>query len=146
MKKYISLIGVIMLIVITLNACMYPSKYKWKVCTQLNTKWVSEDGTIVFNVNDSYSATGTMNLNGEVVDVYMVEGPARSEEMHIYPISVLEKESIPEKDKYEYWLCSYKSEKEFVATVKKTTFYEVGQKITFYRVDEIEDSEMTGDW
>ena len=113
---------------------MYPSKYKWKVCSQANTKWVSADGTIVFCVNDNHKATGTMLINGEIIDIYMAEGPLRSEEMHIYPKSVLQHEVISENDKYEFWICSYKSEQKFIATVEKTTFYETGKKITFHRV------------
>ena len=105
----------------------------WKVCTQANTKWVSEDGAVVFYVNDNLGATGSISIGAEVVDIYMTEGPLRSKEMHIYPIEVLENEIISEKDKYEYWICAYLSAEKFVATIVDSTFFNGGQQLIFYR-------------
>ena len=138
MKKFFQILVVIMILLLVLNACMTPSKYKWKVNQQPNTKWVSEDGTISLyvKINDnSIQTTGTICTNGELIDIYMIEGPARSTEMHIYPIDVLKDESISSKDKYEYWTCSYKSDEKFIATVKETTFFNVGDEITFLKTD-----------
>lgn len=138
LTKKINLIGLIISIMIMLDACAYPSAYKWKISNQLNTKWISEDGTIVFSVNDNHLVTGTIDVNGKVMEIYIVTEPEAGTGMHIYPISVLEYESKSEEDKYEYWICSYETEKEFIATVRKTTFYGVGQKITFHKVSQEE--------
>lgn len=134
MKKTVLLV-LALLISFTLGACMSCSEFEWKVCRQPNTKWESDDESIVFSVNDSCLATGTMNVNGEIIEVFITEGPPRSRQMFVYPLDVLELEIIPEKDRYEYWICSYESENEFMATVEETTFYEVGQRITFNKIE-----------
>ena len=56
--------------------------------------------------------------------------------MTIYPLSVLEEDAIPYEAKYEHWLCSFPTQKEFTATVKETTYFKEGEKIKFYRVDD----------
>ena len=135
MKKLLSLIGLITLVLIMFNACAIPAKYQWKISNQLDTQWISEDGTIVFNVNDKYMITGTMEVNGETIEVFVATEPERGMGLHIYPIGDLEDGVLEQASKYEKWQCSYKSDNKFVATVKQTTFYEVGQKITFSRLD-----------
>lgn len=139
LKKTVSILCILTFVVLALSACRYfYASYEWKVCGQANTTWVSDDESIVFHVNDNHHATGTINVNGEIIDIYVTEGPLRGREMHVYPINVLEDEVISESDKYEWWICSYKSKKKFVATVEKSTFHETGQKITFRRVDDSE--------
>ena len=118
-----------------LNACAYHKAFQWKMSNQLNTQWVSEDGTIAFNVNGEHVITGTMKVHDEVIDIYIEVEPEASSGIHIYPIDALEDEIISTDDEYEKWICSYKSESNFVAMVKETTFYEVGQEITFYRIE-----------
>ena len=136
MKKILSLISVVLLTLFFCTACMTPAKTEWKLCQQPNTKWLSEDGIITFCVDDSGKTTGTMQINGEEIEIYATEGPLNSTTLHIFPIAVLQDEMISEEDKYEYWTCSYKSEERFIATVKTTTYFEEGQKITFHRVDD----------
>ena len=131
MKKKLQFICGCLLIMFALCACMDSWVYQMKPCNQPNTKWVSDDSTIEFVVSDDLIATGTIRINGEAIDIYVTEGPARSAEMHVFPVGVLEHEVISEQDKYEYWLCAYKSESEFTATVQKTTFFDIGQKIHF---------------
>ena len=70
------------------------------------------------------------------MNIYIGEGPARSVDMYIHPIDVLKDSAIAENNFYEYWTCSYKSKEKFVATAVDTTFFDVGQKITFYKVSE----------
>lgn len=115
---------------------MLPFMTDWKLCSQPNTKWVSNDRTIELYVDGDSRVTGTMNVNGDLIEIYLTEGPLRSTEMHVYSKSVLEDEILSYEDKYEFWVCTYRSEKEFVATVKKTSFYKVGQQIIFHRVDD----------
>ena len=145
--KVIAIIATIVvcsLVLLVINAAL--NKH-WRITnsinSQPNTQWISEDGTIVFNVDPNGKSTGTMYIGEDNFDFYLVE--FMGVDITIYPINVLEQESINEMvDKYEYWSCSYKSKKKFVATVEKTTFFEKGQKITFYRIDN-EGAEQTGD-
>lgn len=135
MKKLLKLVALITCVLIIFNACAIPAEYQWKISNQLGTQWMSEDGTITFNVDYKYKITGTMEVNGETIGVFVALEPERGMGLHIYPIADLEDGVLEQASKYEKWHCSYKSENMFVATVKQTTFYEVGQKITFSRID-----------
>lgn len=136
MKKKPRVICLVLLMMLSLTACMTPTKTKWKLVRQPNTKWVSEDGTITFYVDENCVATGTMLIDGEEIEILLREGPLRSVELGVYPIDYFEREDRSPEDKYEHWLCAYKSAKRFIATVKTTTYFEEGQKITFHRVDD----------
>lgn len=76
-------------------------------------------------------AIGQMNVYGETVEFYLVNDMGTG--TRLYSLNVLETNTTTPEDEYEYWLCSYKSEKKFVATVERTTFFNVGDKITFKR-------------
>ena len=141
MRKRIIIIGLVSVIVIPfivfmLNMLWGHISFDWKLCNQPNTKWVSDDESIVLYVENSCKITGTMRVNGEDIEVYVTDGPGRAQELDIYPIGGLNQTIISEEDKYEYWSCFYKSENELVATVKKTTFYKLGEKIKFHKVED----------
>ena len=53
--------------------------------------------------------------------------------MILYKIDALNSETVENSDVYEEWICTYKNADEFVAVVKKTTFFEVGEQIVFKR-------------
>ena len=138
MKKIIALFCAVMMIALFLSACQTPATAYWSPAQQPNTKWVSEDGTIVFTVNDveyvSFGdVTGTLTVDNQTVEFvvdFMVSGP----NMFLCPTEMLETPNGDYTD-YEEWICTYRP-KHFVAVVEKTTFFEVGQEIVFYRVDE----------
>ncbi len=145
MKKTVWIIVIILFLICMLNACMTSTQAQWRIREQPNTKWVSEDETIVFYVDDNRQTTGTMCVNEKNIDIYLREGLQRDGSMYIYPIEVLQEEIWSESRRYECWQCAYKSEDKFVATVEETAFFEVGQKITFHRVDEILETSTCND-
>ena len=132
MKKVLSII-LVFTIIILFSACMHPGMMERKPFNKPNSKWQSEDGTVVFYVGENGRYTGTMCINGEIIEVYLCHDTALG--MHIFPISVLEAEAIDEAKKYEYWECLFISKEKFIATVKRTTFFEVGKKFTFHCVE-----------
>ena len=116
------------------SACQNPIVVERRPCSQPNTKWMSEDKKIVFTVDDNNRATGKMILDGETIEFYMTNDMGSG--MHLFPIKVLKDSIIDTNDEYEYWLCSFKNKKKFIATVKETTYFDVGEKIVFHRMDE----------
>ena len=94
---------------------------------QYNTEWISDDKSITFFVDDEGTATGTMIFDKKVVNFQLCSWLS---EVSIYTL-----DQDGNKYECEFWLCSYKSKKKFVATVEKTTFFKVGQKITFQQVE-----------
>ena len=109
MKKIIYLSCFLPFLVIILIACHKLTVTANKPCNQPHTKWMSEDGAIVFYVDDGCHTTGTINLNGKIIDFYLTDDTGLG--MEIFPIDVLEKDVIDENDKYEHGLCSYKNKK-----------------------------------
>ena len=137
MKKIIALFCSVIIISLLLSACSNPATYFWRPDTQPNTKWVSEDGTIEFTVSDvEYvelgDVRGTLTVDNQTVEFvvgFIVSGP----NMFLYPTDYAD--NPYSYSEYEEWICTYRP-KRFVAVVEETTFFEVGQKIVFYKVDE----------
>lgn len=119
-----------------LNGCMTPTSAQWRLYNQPNTSWVSDDGSVIFSVDNDGNAMGIIRVNGESVEVIVVEGVERDTGMYLFYSDHQGRPANQFDNKCEYWQCSYKSPDMFVATVKETTFFEEGQKITFNKVTE----------
>ncbi len=133
MKKYA--ITIVFLITILLSGCQNYTDYIREPVHFPESKWRSSDGSIVFYVDETCFARGTIALKDRDVEVFFtfhVDAPV----MSIYPIEMIDTRYWTSGDQYEDMDCDYKSKKHFVATVVHTTFFEVGQEIEFYRVDE----------
>lgn len=141
MKKVLVCV-LILLLPLTCCACAKYIRMELSPCQQLNTTWASDDGTITFTVGDDYRGIGKMMVDGETIEILVVNDFLS--DLHIYPISVLEKEVFSTNDIYENWECSYKSDKQFTARVKETTFFSVDQKFVFHRQN-TGDKKNTGD-
>ena len=136
MKKIIALFCSVIIISLLLSACRSPSAYFWCPNVQPNTKWISEDGMIEFTVSDvEYvgfgDMIGTLTVDDQTVE--FVVDFAIDNIMYLHPMSMIENEN--EFSYYERWESSHRA-KRFTVTVLETTFFEVGQEIVFYRVDE----------
>lgn len=136
MGKIFRMITIIMALLFVLNGCLTPTSAQWRLCRQPNTSWVSDDGSIILSVDNEQCTTGTIMVNGESIEVFALEGMQRDSSMSVFHIDLKGKPINKFKDRCEYWDCSYKSEDKFVATVKETTYFEEGQKITFNKVAE----------
>ena len=133
MKK-ISCLILALLLPFLFSACKNPIIMARSPFRQEDTKWASDDGTINFYVDSDRKATGEMVVDGECIEFYITDNMAA--EISIYDKRVLDDEFIKEEDMYENWICSYKSKDRFVATVEKTTYFKVGQKISFKKIKE----------
>ena len=116
------------------SACQNPVTVTRKPRNQPNTKWASYDERIVFSVNNTQNAIGELLIENERIPFYLTHDMGNG--MYLYNLNVLESNVERTEDQYEYWICTYKSKKQFTATVKQTTFFKVGEKIEFHRVDD----------
>ncbi|CDM67737.1 putative membrane protein [Clostridium bornimense] len=107
-------------------------------CDQPSTEWVSEDGSIKIHVDENQQATGSMNIKGTEIPFIFENGPG--ERVWIYSIEAKGRLGLYPEEEYETWMGNFNREDKFTVTVEKTTYFEVGQKITFYRVDDEDDS------
>ena len=121
-------------VVFAFCSCENPFIYKRHPFGQPNTVWRSTDGTVEFKIpEDKYAGFGTITKDGDTVEIYVTSDTGSG--MYIYNKSVLDDDVIALNSELEKWHCSYKSKKRFIAEVKKTTYFEVGQKIEFTRSD-----------
>lgn len=134
MKNNILIAVLSIFIILGLISCQNPTIVKKRPCSQPNTKWVSEDNTISFYVDENCVSTGQIDIDGEIVDFYLTNDMGLG--VHLFSLKVLDTNIETLEDEYEYWLCSFKSKKKFIATVKRTTYFHVGDKITFYKVNQ----------
>ena len=95
---------------------------------------MSEDEKIEFTVDADNRATGEITLESETVKFFLDNDTGSG--MHLFPIEVLDNSVIDTNDEQEYWICTYHSKREFTAIVKKTTFFNVGERIKFHRIDD----------
>ena len=133
MKKIICIV-LILVISVSLYGCFYRSYLGKRPSDQPGTEWISVDGSIIMRSVDNVGVVGTMTFDDKVVDVYITNDSPTGTWLYLFPASILDEEVVTEEP-YEKWRCSYKSKKEFIATVKETTFFEVNQTIIFHRID-----------
>ncbi len=103
----------------------------------MGSKWLSSDKKIELVIKSDYDHDSFCNISfdtGENKCFYLSFDMGCG--LELYDESVISDDVIHGYDRYEHWNCSFINRRKFVATVEKTTFFEVGQKITFYRVDE----------
>lgn len=147
MKRIFCFIFALILIVLSLSGCrFYKSYFGNRPCDQKNTKWISEDGRISFWSDETGS--GVIENGDETIEIHVGIGPAT--EIDIYPLEnvVPYDEEIGTGFKVtgeaiEHWVGDFKYKDHFTATVKRTTYFHVGDQITFYRVDEASPSNDT---
>lgn len=131
MKKYLALLLVLLLFI--LSSCRNPIIMKREARSQPNTEWLSDNGKISFSVDDAHQIYGYIEIDdGEKVKFYFATDMAGN--IRIYNADESD-DGVISHASLEYWKCSYPSSKKFTATVEETTFFEVGQKIVFHRLD-----------
>ena len=115
---------------------MYIYRYEGKrPSEQPGTEWISEDGSIKFYVDENLYATGSMNIKDTEIP-FIFSGEIRGERIHIYAIEAKGREGLYPEERYETWRGNFKRKDKFTVTVEETTYFKIGQKIRFYRVDD----------
>ena len=116
---------------IFLSAKKYEHHFYTRPCAQKNTSWVSKDGEISLSINDLGKGTICFNKNGSEISLYYCD--VHDYSAHIYDAKVLETKVTSEEDRYEKWKYLNVKNDGFTIVVEKTTFFEIGQEITFYK-------------
>lgn len=110
---------------------MYYYYYMHHPGKQPNSTWVSEDGNVVISIAENpgwriYIQTGDANI-----ECLFKMGPGQLAD--VYDIDAQERVGLYEEEHFERWTCAMKDDDTFVVTVKKTTFFTEGEKITFHK-------------
>ena len=131
----ILLVIIVCLTFLVINVCRYRSYLELRPSSQKNTTWSSEDNQILLHIDESGKGKLTFEENGSVIECYFVseQGYCAS----VYDIEALENNRLglyPE-EYYERWAYSKTTKDSFTIVVEKSTFFEVGDKITFNKKD-----------
>lgn len=130
LMKRITAIILCALIVFSFSGCKY-----WigkRPSDQPLTSWVSEDGNIFFSIDEMGGGHGTMCVNGEKIEIYVAFGP--TVETDILLADQVDDEGI-HWPPLERWVGDYIFEDRFIVEVSESTYFQVGDKIRFDRVD-----------
>ena len=137
-KKFITILSSILLVIFILFVFLYSYAHIYegnRPIDQPDKRWVSEDGDIMLYTDKTQRTTGSMIIDGKEIEILFRDGEGKN--IYIFPNETKVQDI---KKCYELWVGDFILEDEFTITVKKTTYFKVGQKITFYRVDDEEDS------
>lgn len=110
---------------------MYYYYYKRNPGTQPNSTWISKDGNVVIHMGENN--VGTIYIKQEESTFEALFSLGLYQVAHVYDLDVKEKEGVSKEDLYEEWSCVMKGDNTFIVTVKKTTFFAEGEKITFHK-------------
>jgi hypothetical protein len=109
---------------------------------QTDTYWETTDGKITLYVTEGGNGKLYLEQNG-VITEYHLEQPFKTYNVEIYSIEALEATHANSADSCcEVWKCTKIKDSEFTIVVDETTFFEVGQEITFYKTRTQEDGSL----
>ncbi len=138
MKRYLKLAMVIIPMVLVLTGCKNIFIEYKRPDNQLGSKWLSSDKKIELVIRRDYDHDSYCYItadNGESSS-YILCFFDMGAGLYLYDKEAADMDAFNDNNRYEQWKCQPVNRRKFVVTVEKTTFFEVGQKITFYRVDE----------
>ena len=139
--RVITLLAVFLMLLIFL--LMYGFHYKY-LDIHKNTVWISDDQTIVMEDDGNGKATCTIGADEQKVLCVAVKADGHiNNDLIIYPYEYIYDKGMYNPDEeqpksftpYEYWDLKFTGKSKFLITVKQTTYFEVGQEITFYLAD-----------
>lgn len=140
MYKKVALLFAVLAITFNLCGCIKPSPEETdKMPTNfLNSVWENEDGSCTINIVEEPEHPGYPLATGIIRtysgDVPVLVGFSPFKVIDICPIEYINGDSIPYSAKLEHWDAKYKSEEEFIALVRETTYFNVGQRMVFHRI------------
>ena len=118
------------------------SRVRWydgqRPVDQPGSVWVSEDSniTIVVGSDDVFRDSYAIVKNGDETMTFLCAFNGITTELELCSTDAREDNIISTDEIYENWSAKVIFSDRFTATVEKTTYFEEGQKIKFYRVDE----------
>lgn len=132
-KPVVILLLIILLAVLCTNCVKrtYKSYLGLRPCDNPGTQWVSEDGNVSFHISESGYGTGVLYTSAQFINIHV------SFDMAV-GINLYYAEDFHNNARtgfpFETWEGDYTSDQSFVATVIKSTYFDVGDEIEFYRV------------
>lgn len=103
---------------------------------QENTTWSSEDGKILLYVDKGSNSRIYFEQDDTFIQCYFVSSRGYSASVYCWEAYVNERLGLYQEEHYETWNYSKVRKDTFTITVEKTTFLKIGDKITFYKVEE----------
>lgn len=146
MKRVVLCVTFLTLFSLFLSGCNPPNIDNMPTA-QNNTTWEETNGKVYIVVDDNHVATGYLNVNNEIIEVYFYMNASYPyHNFSISPISAYNQESgrvvEPEKT-IEFWNAVFYAENEFAVTVDESTYFRKGEEFVFYRTHGTEDGSLS---
>ena len=131
-----------LVIIFFLVLCLIFSRQRWyhgkRPVDQPGSVWVSEDSniTIIVGSDDVFRDSYAIVKNGDETITFLCAFSGITTELELCSTDAREDGLTSTDEIYERWYGEVIFSDRFTATVEKTTYFEEGQKIKFYRVDE----------
>ena len=125
-------------IFITISTIKGQFSKKWRPCSQPNSTWVSDDNNIIITIDSQQRGKGIIKIGDKKVEFIFTNGPGSG--IDLYSMSAEERLGLNEEEHYEHWIGDFVNNNKFIVTVKETTFFTVGEKITFYKEKTVDGS------
>lgn len=140
MRKSVAIL-IVFILMFTLTACIGFRPYFGKrPCDQPGTTWVSEDHNVVFKYSTDFELNCFVMKDGRYVEFPVAMGPGTGITLFALEASPDAKSGMFGENgihpECEYWEGDFWYSDHFTATVIRTTYFEVSQRITFYRQDD----------
>ena len=137
MKRFVAVTLCIIVLIVTLHGCVSPYMKANIPCNQPGTTWSTEDGTVVFYVEEDRSFVhGYIQTEDGKVEVVITMSHLTSD-LHIsYKddfYSAAEDDPVPH---FALWKYSKVQKDVFVVEVLHSVFFQSGDILTFYKIDE----------
>lgn len=133
-KKIISCAICIIILVFVLFNLKWESSKNKRPCEQPNSIWVSDDNNIIINIDSQQRGKGVIKIDNKEIEFIFTNDPGYN--IDLYSISAENRLGLNEEEHYENWIGNFVNQNKFIATVKETTFFTVGDKITFNKKTE----------
>ena len=130
-KKIISCTICIVIFAFALLNFRWVSSKNKRPCDQPNSIWVSGDNNIIIRIDSHQHGKGIIKIDNKEIEFIFTNGPGYN--IDLYSISSENCLGLNEEEHYENWTGNFVNRNKFIATVKETTFFTVGDKITFYK-------------
>ena len=135
-SKLLRVICILLCATLFLTGCKDPYQFYLHPSHQTSTIWISEDGSITFQISEDRSTwvLGTMKVDGQNLDIIIDMAPAEHW-ANVYLMSATG--TIPPiEPRIEGWHTTVVSKKTFRIEIRESIYFREGQTIVFHRVDE----------
>ena len=131
MRQY-RIIAFSLLLAFVFSGCGYKRWAGNRPVDQPGTTWISEDLSMHIQIDENQQGKIYIQVDEEEYEFLFT---CAAVDIEIYKLEAKDRPGLYAEELPEIWESDFLTDSQFTATVKKTTFFNVGDTITFYRTN-----------